>query len=483
MKLKELLKGLELEAEIPDIEVADVKYNSRLVEKGDAFVANRGAKTDGNIYIGDAVRAGASVIISETPWQGEAPCVVVPDSRAALSAMSANYFGRPSERAKVIGVTGTNGKTTTTYMLKAIIEAAGGKVGLIGTNQHMIGDKVLESHNTTPESYELHKMFAQMLEQGVDYIIMEVSSHSLALHRVDDVAFDVGVFTNLTQDHLDFHRTMDEYLKAKTRLFNLCTAGVINADDPASRYIMENSTSSNFTFSVERNDADVMAKNLRLRASGVDFELLTRDGIRRIETRIPGKFTVYNALGSITCAMTLGIPLDTIAEALSRCEGVKGRVEVVPLGTDYTVIIDYAHTPDGIVNVLSAARGFCRGRLIALFGCGGDRDRTKRPKMGRAACELADYCVITSDNPRTEDPDAIIADILEGIKDAKCGYKVITDRSDAIEYALSIARKDDVIVLCGKGHETYQILKDRTIHYDEREVLRERLEKIRNRTE
>lgn len=485
MKLSTLLQGVQtIETNADEtMEITTLCYDSRKVEKGSAFVCIKGFKTDGHEFIEDSFKKGAALMIAEHVKEGETrPYILVENSRHALALMSANYFSNPSRKFKLIGVTGTNGKTTTTYLLKSILELAGGKVGLIGTNQNMIGAEVLPTERTTPESLELQELFAQMALEEVDYVVMEVSSHSLELCRVDGSSFDVGIFTNITQDHLDFHETMENYLKAKTKLFSMATVGILNLDDDGSRYIIENATSKNFTFSIDRNDADVMAKNIRILSTGADFEVLSKESISRIELAIPGKFSVYNALGAITCAMVLGIDFPTIATALKHTKGVKGRVEVVETpNKPYTVLIDYAHTPDGIFNILSAVRAFAPGRVVTLFGCGGDRDRTKRPIMGKVAAEMSDFCIVTSDNPRTEDPQAIISDILAGMKGTKCEYVVIPNRKEAIAFALEHGQKDDVIILAGKGHETYQILKDETIHFDEREVVAQVLQEMESK--
>lgn len=483
MKLSTLLEGVRVVEKNADdnMEITTLCYDSRKVEEGSVFVCIKGFKTDGHAFIEDAYQKGCKVIVAEHVKEGETrPYILVDNSRRALALMSANYFSHPSRHFKLIGVTGTNGKTTTTYLLKSILEAAGGKVGLIGTNQNMIADEVLPAERTTPESYELQELFAYMAKKEVDYVVMEVSSHSLELCRVDGSSFDIGIFTNITQDHLDFHGTMENYLKAKTKLFQMSPVGILNLDDEKTQYMIENASSKNFTFSIERNDADVMAKNIRFISTGVDFEILSKDTIFRVELGIPGKFSVYNALGAITCAMVLGVDSATIAKALKSTKGVKGRVEVVDTpGMPFTVLIDYAHTPDGIFNVLSAVRAFAPGRVVTLFGCGGDRDKTKRPIMGKIAAEMSDFCIVTSDNPRTEDPQAIIADILTGMKGTKCEHEVIPNRKEAIAYALTHGKEGDVIVLAGKGHETYQVLKDETIHFDEREVVTEILQQMK----
>ena len=472
MKLQELLRGVAVKSSTAtdDLEIREVRYDSRAVQAGDLFVAIRGFATDGHQYISKALEQGAvAVVCEEAP--ADVPAVVVENARQALAEIAANRFGHPADSMVMLGVTGTNGKTTTTYLVKHMLEDAGHKVGLIGTNQNLIGDEVIETERTTPESYELHALFARMRDAGCTHVIMEVSSHSLVLDRVYGIPFAVGAFTNLTQDHLDFHKTMEEYRKAKAMLFAISKKGVINLDDDAAQAMLADAKCPCMTFSCEKDAADLTAKNIRLHADGVEFVATTKGELARVKLPIPGHFSVENALAALGMVLQTGMPLADAARSLATATGVKGRVEVVPTDTDYTVLIDYAHTPDGVENVLRAVRGFAKGRVIALFGCGGDRDRTKRPKMGKIAADLADFCVVTSDNPRTEDPKAIIDDILEGMQGTKTPMEVIVDRPEAIHWALAHAKKDDVIVLMGKGHETYQEINHVKHHMDEREIV------------
>ena len=474
MKLQDLLKGVAVleSTAAPDTEINEVRYDSRAVRPGDLFVAIRGYATDGHQYIGKALEQGAAAIVCEEAPAG-VPAVVVENARRALAEIAANRFGHPADSMVMLGVTGTNGKTTTTYLVKHMLEDAGHKVGLIGTNQNLIGDEVVETERTTPESYELHALFARMRDAGCTHVIMEVSSHSLVLDRVHGIHFAVGAFTNLTQDHLDFHKTMEEYRKAKALLFTISDKGVINLDDPAAGAMLADAKCPCLTFSCEKDAADLTAKNLKLHADGVEFVAATKGDLARVKLPIPGHFSAENALTALGIVLQLGMPLADAAKSLATATGVKGRVEVVPTDTDYTVLIDYAHSPDGVENVLRAVRGFAKGRVVALFGCGGDRDRTKRPKMGKIAADLADFCIVTSDNPRTEDPKAIIDDILEGMKGTKTPMQVIVDRPEAIHWALAHAKKDDIIVLMGKGHETYQEVNHVKHHMDEREIVRD----------
>ncbi|WOC74460.1 UDP-N-acetylmuramoyl-L-alanyl-D-glutamate--2,6-diaminopimelate ligase [Intestinibacillus sp. NTUH-41-i26] len=472
MKLQELLAGVAVQSRTaaPELEIGEVRYDSRAVEKGDLFVAIRGYATDGHRYIEKALAQGAAAIVCEEAPAG-APAVVVENSRRALAEIAANRFGHPADSMVMLGVTGTNGKTTTTYLIKHILEQAGHTVGLIGTNQNLIGSEAIETERTTPESYELQALFARMRDAGCTHVIMEVSSHSLVLDRVHGIRFAVGTFTNLTQDHLDFHKTMEEYRRAKARLFAVSDRGVINLDDPAADAMLADALCPCLTFSCEKDAADLTARNIGLHADGVSFLANTRGELARVRLAIPGHFSVENALAALGIALQLDMPLADAAKALATATGVKGRVEVVPTDTDYTVLIDYAHSPDGVENVLRAVRGFAKGRVVALFGCGGDRDRTKRPKMGAIAAALSDFCIVTSDNPRTEEPQAIIDDILEGMKDTKTPTRVIVDRPEAIRWALAHARKEDIIVLMGKGHETYQEVNHVKHHMDEREIV------------
>ena len=478
MKLKELLEGVAVESVTADLDfdIREVRYDSRAVGTGDLFVAIRGYATDGHQYIGKALEQGAAAIVCEEAPAG-APAIVVKNARRALAEIAANRFGHPADAMTMVGVTGTNGKTTTTYLVKHMLEAAGCKIGLIGTNQNLIGDEVVETERTTPESYELHALFARMRDAGCTHVIMEVSSHSLVLDRVHGIHFAVGAFTNLTQDHLDFHKTMEAYRKAKAILFSLCEKGVINLDDPAAPAMLADAQCPCLTFSCERDKADLTAKNIRLHADGVEFLASTMHGLARVKLPIPGHFSVENALAALGVVLQLGQELEPAAQSLATATGVKGRVEVVPTNTDYTVLIDYAHSPDGVENVLKAVRGFAKGRVVALFGCGGDRDTTKRPQMGAIAARLADFCIVTSDNPRTEDPQVIIDDILVGMQNTKTPMQVIVDRPSAIHWALNHAKKDDVLVLMGKGHETYQEINHVKHHMDEREIVADYFQK------
>ena len=464
-----------------NIEITGITCNSKQVKKGYAFVCLKGAASDGHKFASDAVKAGASVIFAEHDT-GEKNQIIVNDTHECYFRLSSKWFDEPAKKLKLIGVTGTNGKTSVTYMLKAILEKAGYSVGLIGTIHNMIKDTVIETHNTTPDAFTLNSLFAEMVEKGCEYAVMEVSSHALDQKRICDVTFEEALFTNLTQDHLDYHKTMENYLLAKKKLFKMCKKAILNSDDAYYKQMVSGLDCPVITYS-SSNDSDYSAKGINYHPAGVEYELVTKGQINHISVNTGGRFTVYNSLCAIVAAIELGIPVKTAADAISELHGVKGRAEVVPTGTDYTVIIDYAHTPDGLKNILSTFRECKKNRLIVVFGCGGDRDKTKRPIMGNVAVHNADYVIVTSDNPRTEDPEAIINDILEGIKGIHTPYKVIVNRKEAIKYAMSIARKDDIIVLAGKGHETYQILNSGTIHFDEREVVSEALKELKEKGE
>ena len=474
MRLKALLSGVALLGGFADedVEISGISYDTRTIRPGELFVALTGYKTDGHRFLREAVKKGAAAVICHKAPEEPGPWLIAADTRAALAAVSANWFGRPADELTVIGVTGTNGKTTTTYLLKAMLEGVlGAKVGLMGTNQNMIGEKVIPAHRTTPESWEVQKLLRDMADSGCTHVVMEVSSHALALHRVDGIAFQVGIFTNLTRDHLDFHGTMEEYRRVKGLLFRQTGTAVLNLDDEAGRYYASIVTCPALTYSENKDQADVTAKNIRLFPDRVEFEALTTGAIARVRLPIPGGFTIYNALGVIACGLALKLPLPQVCASLAEAKGVKGRIEVVPTPTDYAVIIDYAHTPDALENILTTVRDFTPGRVICLFGCGGDRDRSKRPVMGAIAAELADLVVLTSDNPRTEDPEAILADIQAGMEGSDTPCMVVPHRRVAIRRALDEAKSGDTVVLAGKGHETYQEIGTRRRHLDEREEV------------
>ncbi len=477
MKLSQILKGIDVLNSYNDVEISDVTQDSRLIEEGSLFVCVKGVTFDGHSVARQVLEMGARAIIAERDL-GIENQILVKDSRAVFSLVCANFFKNPADKLKLIGVTGTNGKTTTTFLIKQILENVHKKVGLIGTVQNMICDEVYPAKYTTPDPYELQKLFSKMVEAGCEYCVMEVSSQALAQGRVNGLRFKLAAFTNLTQDHLDYHKTWENYFASKKMLFENCDIAVTNADDAYGMKIVEGLDIKEIvTYSVNSNDASYIAKNVNFKPSGVEYEIIG-ETIGRCSCPIPGRFSVYNSLCAAACALSLGFAFGDVLSAISKSKGVKGRIEVVPTNRDFTVIIDYAHSPDGLENIISSLREIASGRIVTLFGCGGDRDKTKRPKMGRIAAELSDFCIVTSDNPRTENPSEIIQDILEGIKGIDVDYEVVENRKQAIAYAIKNARKDDIILLAGKGHETYQILPTGTIHFDEREVVAEILSEL-----
>ena len=475
MKLAELLRDIDvLELRAPaDMEITDVCYDSRQAKPGDAFIAVRGYETDGHKYIPAAVEKGASLVICEEAPAVETPYVLVKDSRRAMALAASNFFGRPAEKLTVVGVTGTNGKTTTTNLVRSLLMAVTGeKVGLIGTNENIVGDKAYPAEHTTPESRDLMALFREMADVGCKYAVMEVSSHSLYLDRVCCVPFAVGCFTNLSQDHLDFHKTMEAYLEAKMKIFGLSKAAAVNRDDAAAEKILPALAIPCVSYGLGEGAA-LRAEDVRLLPDRVEFTACRGEERAEACLHIPGRFSVYNALAALSCCLALGLPLKDLAAALAACRSVKGRMEVVPTGRDFTLLIDYAVTPDALDNMIRTVRDTARGRVGVLFGCGGDRDRTKRPKMARVVGRLADYVIVTSDNPRTEDPEAIIAEILPGFEGLDTPYVVIPDRREAIRWGIEHAQPGDTLVLAGKGHETYQIVGKTKYHMDEREIAAE----------
>lgn len=480
MKLRELIKNLsiiEMNADA-ELEISGVSYDSRKTEKGDMFVAIRGFEADGHKFIPKAVENGAAVILCEEKPSCDIPYVLVSDSRYGLAIVSRDFFGDPASEMTMIGITGTSGKTSSSYLIKHMLESKlDAKVGLIGTNGNMIGDEFLHTEHTTPESYELHKLFRHMADSGCTHVVMEVSSHSLTLERVAGIHFDVALYTNLSQDHLDFHGTMEEYAAAKRKLFSMCSLGCFNLDDAWADFMRDGASCRTMTFSTEKNEADLVAKDIRLTADGVRFASVSGDEISITKLGIPGMFSVYNALGTMSVGLALGLSLADCSDAMSSAKGVKGRLEIVPTGRDFSVVIDYSHKPDALEKVLKTLKPVTRGRLIALFGCGGDRDKLKRPIMGHIAADNADLVVVTSDNPRTEDPDEIIREIVAGMKDKRTPTKVICDRREAIAWAIDNAAPGDVLLLAGKGHEDYQVVGHEKHHMDEREIVADCLKK------
>ena len=491
MLLNNLLKSitvLNMEGD-GSTDIRGICYDSRKVSPGFLFVAVEGFKTDGHNYVGRAVEAGATAVLVQR--MVEVPPgvtrVITGDTRKGLAMVSAAFYGYPSRKLLLVGVTGTNGKTTTTNLIASIYRAAGEKVGLIGTIANYIGDRKLEVSHTTPESADLQEILRDMVNEGVSVAVMEVSSHALSLDRVAGCEFDVAVFTNLTQDHLDFHRDMEEYLEVKASLFRNIGAGekqvpkyaVVNADDPYSTSIAEASGAPVVIYGLSEK-ADFRAVDIKVTGRGCSFAAVSgKYGSTDLSLRLTGLFNVYNTLAAYTAAVEGGLSPGLVKEALESVPGVPGRFETVDCGQDFTVVVDYAHTPDGLENVLKAAGTVTSGRVIAVFGCGGDRDRTKRPIMGEIAGRYSQVPIITSDNPRTEDPHSIIRDIEEGIKRVvPGGYRVIPDRREAIRVAVSEAGTGDMVVIAGKGHEDYQIIGTQKLPFDDREEVRNALEAL-----
>lgn len=477
MKLSQILKNVKVKNEYTDREVTDVTSDSRQVKEGFLFVCIKGASFDGHSVAQQMLDIGAVAVVCEYDL-GVENQIIVDDTRKAYSPICASFFGNPADSLKLIGLTGTNGKTTTTFLIKQILENVGKKVGLIGTVQNMVGDEVYPAHYTTPDPHELQSLFRKMVDAGCEYCIMEVSSQALAQGRVEGIHFHIGAFTNLTQDHLDYHKTWENYFESKKLLFKACDCAVTNLDDEYGLKIVDGCGCRVVTYGVDNMKADFVARNVGFSANGVRYDLVG-EKMGRVSCPIPGRFSVYNSLCATSVALTLGVDFTDVLEAISKSNGVKGRIEVVPTpNQNYTVIIDYAHSPDGLENIISSLKEIANGRVVTVFGCGGDRDRTKRPKMGKIAAELSDFCVVTSDNPRSENPSAIIEDILEGMKDTTTPYEVVENRKEAIAWAMKNAQPNDIILLAGKGHETYQILPTGTIHFDEREAVAEVLEEL-----
>ena len=484
MKLGELLRNLDvLDASAAmDMEIGGVSYDSRKTQPGDLFVAIRGFESDGHKFIPAAMARGAAAVLCEEAPSDGTPYVRVADCRKGLAYVSREFFVDPAKEMTLIGITGTSGKTTSSYLIKHMLEMKlDAKVGLIGTNGNMIGSECLHSDHTTPESYELHKLFRRMADEGCTHVVMEVSSHALALERVAGIEYDVGVYTNLSQDHLDLHGTMEEYAAAKRLLFRQCKLGCLNADDKWTDFMLNGATCKAMTFSAESDSADLTAKDIRLSATGVRFAAVYKDELALTRLAIPGNFSVHNALGAIAVGLSLGISLADCCDAMASAKGVKGRVEVVPTDGDYSIIIDYSHKPGALETVLQTLRPVVKGRLVCLFGCGGDRDKVKRPIMGAIAADNSDFVIVTSDNPRTEEPEEIIREIVAGMKNKRTPKKVICDREEAIHWAIDNARPGDVILLAGKGHEDYQVVGHEKRHMDEREIVADWLEKRKQR--
>ena len=472
MLLSQLLKDIKVISAYEDREISDVTDKTTQISEGCAFVCVTGARFDGHSFAEKAIENGAKAVIVSKDM-GVKEQIIVENTREAYAIMCRNLSGNAVSKLTVIGITGTNGKTTTAFVVKDILKAMGIPCGLIGTVKNMVGDKEFHTELTTPDPYDMHKLFKMMADDGIEYCVMETSSQAFHQMRLAGIHFKTGVFTNLTQDHLDYHGTIEAYKECKKTLFLNCDNAIINADDEAGAYMSYGIGADVKEYGI-KTTCDYKADNVALYSDRVEYDLCGN----RVVFNIPGDFSVYNSLSAIGAVCSLGFELNTVIEAISKANSVKGRVELLKTDTPFGVIIDYAHTPDGLEKALNAVRGFTKGRVITLFGCGGDRDKTKRPKMGRMATDLSDIVIVTTDNPRTEDPEEIIKDILIGVVGSKAEVISITDRTEAIKYALSIAKAGDTILLAGKGHETYQVIGTERVHYDEREVVFKALEEL-----
>ena len=500
MTLEELIAPLQKQGEVTHqrgdmhVPVASLTDDSRQIKPGALFVAVKGERLDGHSYVHEAVTGGAAALILQDASVSQdqpVPTVILRDSRRALGILAARLLHDPSAHLRMIGVTGTNGKTTITYLCKAVLESAKRHVGLIGTVAYEIGSERIGASHTTPGAVELQQLLARMVQGGLDAVAMEVSSHALAMDRTSGCEYDTAVFTNLTQDHLDYHHTMEKYFQAKLRLFTeLTTLGskpgpkraIVNADDPWGPRIKEACRVPVWTYSI-RESSDIRAHDVRLSVDGTRFRAVTPSGDCQVESRLVGEHNVSNVLAAIGVGLSEGLSLDVIREGIATVQNVPGRFERVEAGQNFSIVVDYAHTEDALVRLLTAAQALKTGRIITVFGCGGDRDRGKRPKMGRAATERSDVVILTSDNPRTEDPMAILKEVEAGVREvletSRVRYEMIADRRIAIETAIREARRGDMVLIAGKGHEDYQIIGKQKFHFDDREVAREAVGKLR----
>lgn len=484
MQLQTVLAGLDYTLYGTVTQVQGLSYDSRLVQPGDLFVAISGFKHDGHHFVSQARENGAAAVLVERFLPDlDLPQVVVNDTRHALGIVAANFYQHPARKLKVLGVTGTNGKTTTTYLVKSILEQAGWKVGLIGTIQILLGSRALEASRTTPESLDLQRLLAQMVAEGVDYVVMEVSSHALELQRTAGLPFAGAAFTNLSQDHLDFHPTMEDYFAAKAKLFSaLQGAAVINGDDPWGARLLQFCPEPRFSYGVE-HPADFLASKIQLENVGVSYILECRAGQIPIGMKLTGHFNVYNSLAAAALCFSQGASLEQIKAGLEAVGGVPGRFQRIENGHGLNIIVDYAHTPAGLENILRSARALVsQGRIILVFGAGGDRDQAKRPLMGAVAAELADEVIITSDNPRSEDPGAICSSMEKGLltKNPHVHYLIELNRREAIRRAVAMATPDDLVIIAGKGHETYQEFAGRRVHFDDGEEVRRAIKELKD---
>lgn len=471
MELSRIAQDLGIEYTGPQAEITAVDYDSRKVGRGSLFCCLVGEKTDGHNFASMAVEKGASALICQRPLPLNVPQLIVPDGREAMARAAACFYGHPERELTMLAVTGTNGKTSVTYMVKSVAETAGKKVGLIGTIQNLIGEEKVYTERTTPESVDLFALLRRMADKGVDLVVMEVSSHALAQQRVAGIPFKAGLFTNLTQDHLDYHKTFENYRAAKKKLFAQCGIAILNGDDETAAYMKEGLSIPVWTMGIH-HPGEFYARGIEITTQGASFHLFTPQGNGRISLHISGLFSVYNAMGTAALCTAAGIPFSCIVKGLEGLRGVAGRLECVDTGDrPFSVYVDYAHTPDALQNVLETARGFTRRRLISLFGCGGDRDHGKRPIMGEIGGRYSDHVILTSDNPRTEDPMDILKAVEEGVKRTATPYIVTENRREAIREALEEAGDGDVIVIAGKGHESYQEINGVRHHFDDKEIV------------
>jgi UDP-N-acetylmuramoyl-L-alanyl-D-glutamate--2,6-diaminopimelate ligase len=484
LRLSDLIKNIPTQRTFGrlDLEITGLSQDSRTVEAGNLFFCVKGSKFDGHQYLKYAAENGAvAAVVEDLPENNWGLTIIqVKEVSGIILEVAGTFYGYPDRKLKLIGVVGTNGKTTSTYLIKSILEATGASVGLIGTITNLIKDLPLEAHNTTPGILDLQKLFARMVAEGLDYVVMEVSSHSIDQERVAGLVFECGLFTNITQDHLDYHGTFVNYLKVKTKFFiNLpnTSRAVINMDDPHADSIVAQTDARVLKYGIKQ-PAEIRAGQVKITPSGVSYTATTPQGILDLNLKLTGDFNVYNSLGALAVGLALGIDLQSIKRGLESVAGVPGRFQLVPGSGEFGVIVDYAHTPDGLENVLETGRRLNPRRLLLVFGCGGDRDRTKRPVMGAIAAKLADFTIITSDNPRSENPVGITREIEDGFKNANpaAQYLIEVDRATAIKKIIAMAEASDLILIAGKGHENYQIFADRTIHFDDREIAREALE-------
>ena len=476
MKLYDLIED-KISTHIENCDVVNITDDSRKIEKGSLFVCVKGGSFDGHDFAQRAIEIGAVAVVTDHDV-GVSNQIIVENTRKFYGELCASWFNHPEKRLKLIGVTGTNGKTTMTTLIKDILTKSGHKVGLIGTIQNEIGDEIVHTENTTPMAFDFMSLLDRMVKSGCDCLVMEVSSFALVQYRIGPVHFRVAVFTNLTQDHLDYHNTMEEYYQAKKMLFNICDLAIVNTDDDYGKRLLKEIKCDKYSYS-SHTEADFYAENVVIKSDSTSYDFCYGGEKNHISIAMPGIFNVANSTAAIASCIKLGINKEKVISIIQTCKGVKGRCEVIPTGRDFTVICDYAHTPDALENILPSVKSYTEGKLICLFGCGGNRDKTKRPKMAAASAKFADRLIVTSDNPRDEVPMDIIKDVLVGLEGSNVPYDVFEDRKEAIFHAIRIAEKGDVIVLAGKGHEDYQVLADNVhIHFDEREIVEEALKQL-----